>query len=175
MVHFIQTQSGVAFNLANPSPDMVDLDDIATALSYTVRFNGHTGTSYSVAEHSVWVSRMCPPEARMHGLMHDAHEAYTGDIVSPLKKLLPGIGAIEARIQKAIHTRLWITGDYPEVVKEADVRMLATERLHFFGAASPDWGLTAEPYYNGVDIKAMSPEVARLFFLEEFDKVKWGL
>lgn len=81
-----QTHTGVIFDLLDPSPDMVKIDDIAFALSHLCRWNGHHGW-YSVAEHCVHASRLCY-EHSLGGLMHDAQEAYTGDVISPMKRAL---------------------------------------------------------------------------------------
>jgi hypothetical protein len=73
-----------------PQPDDFDIQVIAASLSKICRFGSHTKIFYSVAYHSVLVSRICPPELKLHGLLHDASESYLGDIISPLK-LLPEI------------------------------------------------------------------------------------
>lgn len=64
----------------------VRLRDIAHALSQMCRYGGHAPRFYSVAEHSVVVSRLCAThEARRFALLHDAAEAYIGDVIAPLK------------------------------------------------------------------------------------------
>lgn len=171
MKYWIQTESGMAFDLENPRPDMVSLEDIATALAYTPRFNGHTGTWYSVAEHSVWVSRIVPREDRLWGLLHDAHEAYTGDIVSPMKALLGNVREVERKIQDAICEYFDMSRDAPLSVHKADMQMLAAERVKFFEPR--DWGLTEAP--ADVSIEVWEPSLARGKFLWEFDRIMWGL
>ena len=171
MKYWIQTQSGVAFDLADPKPEMVVLEDIAQALAFMPRFNGHTGNWYSVAQHSVLVSRLLPKEHRMWGLMHDAHEAYTGDIVSPLKALLVfKVKEIEKRIQDAICMRFDISRDPPLCVHEADLQMLATERDNFFEPL--DWGIKTQPL--DIDIDVWHPNIARGKFIWEFDRILKG-
>jgi hypothetical protein len=90
---YILTRSGRQFNFANPHPSMVVLDDVAHALANLNRFTGHTGYAYSVAQHSVAVSRFLeltgePLIIQLAGLLHDAHEAYFGDISAPMKEFL---------------------------------------------------------------------------------------
>jgi hypothetical protein len=90
---YILTRSGLQFNFANPQPGMVVLDDVAHALANLNRYTGHTGYAYSVAQHSVAVSRYleitgAPLIIQLAGLLHDAHEAYFGDISAPMKEFL---------------------------------------------------------------------------------------
>src|SRR5690349_18842227 len=87
---WIATFTGKRWFLTDPDPADVDIDDIAHALSMICRFGGHTKQFYSVAEHSVRVANAmeiagCGALACLHGLIHDAPEAYLGDIVRPLK------------------------------------------------------------------------------------------
>lgn len=84
------TASGLVIDLFNPDPEKIILSDIAHGLAYTCRWNGATKSYYSVAEHCC---RMCDladtPERKVTALFHDAEEAYWGDIIKPLKNLLP--------------------------------------------------------------------------------------
>jgi hypothetical protein len=102
MKPIVEMPSGKFFDLVNPTADMVDIYDIAWNLTRIPRFNGGTigNKTYTVAEHSIWVAkylerRFDNPLLALHGLLHDAHEAYTGDITSPMK-------AIDARLHTAI-------------------------------------------------------------------------
>lgn len=86
---WILTFSGERFYPFSPAPEEVKTKDIAHALANICRFNGHTRGFYSVAAHSVHVSRLVPPEFALEALLHDAAEAYVGDMVRPLKRGLP--------------------------------------------------------------------------------------
>lgn len=119
-----QTRSGKAFNLLDPDPRMVDLEDIAHALGKITRFNGHCAHFYSVAEHSVLGARYLATgygrATQRAFLMHDAAEAYIGDICRPLKKLLgSAIDDIESKVQWAIEQRFGI-----EVVPLLDIKRI---------------------------------------------------
>lgn len=104
---WILTKSGIEFDLANPTPEMVDLSDIAHSLSNIKRFNGHTDVNCSVALHSVIMSYAVPEQYAKHALLHDAHETYIGDISSPLKELLGArVGEVERVIDVVISKRL---------------------------------------------------------------------
>jgi len=84
----ILTYTGKHVDLAAPNPVMIDPRDISHALSHQCRFNGHCREFYSVAQHSVLVAYLLPPELKLAGLLHDAPEAFLGDVVQPLKALM---------------------------------------------------------------------------------------
>lgn len=125
---WIRTASGRHFDLIEPKPHMVHLLDIACNLAKQCRFNGATKGWYSVARHSIIMSRHVPKELALQALMHDATEAYMGDVVKPFKNLLPGIDALEHTIWLAICERFNIEPELHPKVKEMDVTMLASER-----------------------------------------------
>src|SRR5208282_6622849 len=82
---WIRTFSGGRFYVLEPRVEDVRIEDIAHALSMQCRFTGHVREFYSVAEHSVWVSRYSHREDALWGLLHDASESYIGDMSTPLK------------------------------------------------------------------------------------------
>ena len=147
---WILTASGKAFDLAEPTADMVDALDIANSLSKIVRWNGHqndgaNGPGISVAEHSVRVAEVVQktPAVRFYGqpfsrrtltlaaLLHDAHEAYLGDISSPVKNLIGRriVEACERRIDAAIEEHFGLDSELMRhpIIKRADEILLATE------------------------------------------------
>jgi hypothetical protein len=134
---WMQTYTGRAFFPMDPDPDDIDPDDIAHALSLLCRYNGHVDRFYSVAEHCVLVSRAVPAEDALWGLLHDATEAYVGDMIRPLKRSMPEYRAAEDRVMAAIATRFGLTGEMPASVKNADNRILLTERAALMSAAPP--------------------------------------
>lgn len=88
-VPWIQTRSGVAFDLLAPAADMVKREDIAHSLSRLARYSGHTIETWTVAEHSLLVADLlaswgCPAAVVREGLLHDAPETYYGYTVSPV-------------------------------------------------------------------------------------------
>lgn len=140
----IKTHSGIYFDLKNPTPGMVNIRDIAWHLSRLCRFTGACNTTniYSVAEHSILVANLActvvdtvyTKKVFLYALLHDAHEAYTGDINRPLKKLLgPNIKVIEARIQNAVHEAVGIPVYHPWhlLIKGADNTALEREQELF--------------------------------------------
>jgi hypothetical protein len=106
-VSWITTYTGIHFDFLNPTVSMLRIEDIAHALARLCRFNGHCKSFYSVAEHSVHVAytlsrKGAPNDDIRLGLMHDAAEAYVGDVPTPLKRLLPAYANIEKRVQEVI-------------------------------------------------------------------------
>ena len=129
------THSGVAFDLIHPSPAHVEIEDIAHALARQCRFNGHVHKFYSVAQHSVLVANMvesATPVARQIALLHDASEAYTGDMVRPLKATMPEFREIERRVMAVIWDRFRVAAneieEWGRAVEQADSDALDWER-----------------------------------------------
>lgn len=128
------TVSGRRVYLLDPTPDSISLHDIAHHLSLICRFGGATQRFYSVAEHCVRGADKAPDErTALLFLLHDAPEYVIGDIVTPIKKYLPGaphIAEMERRIERAIYKSFGVappTAEEARIVKEIDERMFATE------------------------------------------------
>lgn len=165
---WIQTFSGRAFEPMDPSIDQIDIEDIAHALAMVCRFNGHCRRFYSVAEHSVWVSRCVPEQDALWGLLHDAAEAYVSDVARPIKPFIGGFKEIETGIQQTVCRKYGLANRMPTSVADADVRMLATERLQLMNAAPRAWPEVAgvEPY--DLRLACWEPGQAKTAFLERF-------
>lgn len=100
------TYTGKVLNIHNPRVDLIDIEDIARQLSRIPRYNGATRSTYTAAQHSVLVATLInPPSLFLHGLLHDATEAYLGGIIKPLKEDLNDYLAIELHWQLAIEER----------------------------------------------------------------------
>lgn len=163
---WIQTYTGAQHFLMQPEDQEYHILDIAHSLSNLCRFGGHCGDFYSVAQHSVIVAEILPDKHKLCGLLHDAPEAFTGDIMSPLKLLMEDQGAwkvIERHTEIAIATKYDLPWPIPEIVKQADERALATEARDIMDNVTR-WGLVATPLSE--KIKPMSPEAAENVFLE---------
>lgn len=142
---WIQTASGRAFSLIMPTAAMVYLPDIVHSLSRIVRFNGHTlGWPYTVAQHSLLVASLVDPEHRKDALLHDAGEAYYGDLSTPLKQAMelaggaPGFIGVRRRVDAAIAERFGVNNEN-EVVKRADILALEIERSTRMGPCERQW------------------------------------
>ncbi len=127
---YISTRSGTV-DFLNPDPDSIYIDDIAHALSLVNRYAGHTPYPYSVAQHCVLASRMAPPGLKLHALLHDAQEAYIGDVPTPLKMLLPEYRVIEDRLEAVIRKKFGLPIRFPPAVKTVDRRLMLTEAKAF--------------------------------------------
>lgn len=124
----ILTIRGEYFDFTNPEDSEFGIEDIAHALSHICRFCGHTKRFYSVAQHSVIVSQIVAPEYALEGLLHDASEAFLGDVSSPLKSLLPEYKSLEHRIEPVVAARLGASWPMSQEVKRGDLVALVTEQ-----------------------------------------------
>lgn len=127
---WIQTFTGRKFYPFDPRPEELDIRDIAHALSNICRYGGHSRKFYSVAEHSAMASYIVPPEDALWALMHDAAEAYIGDVVRPIKHSLglEAFGVAEERLMDVICPWVGLEREQPASVTHADAVLLATEK-----------------------------------------------
>ena len=175
---YLQTVSGRWVNPFDPDPSQLDAGDIARALANQCRFGGHSRVFYSVAQHAVIVSELVERrggdvEDAFATLMHDATEAYLGDMPHPLKHRSP-LGAAfkqaEDHLERALRERFAIKADVPEI-KRADRGLLATERRAF---SAEDWHW---PELEGVEpldlvLTAWPPDEAARAFTERYAELE---
>lgn len=163
--HWMQTYTGRKFYPMAPAAEDVYPEDIAHALSLLCRYNGHVRRFYSVAEHCVHVSRSLGPEWALWGLLHDATEAYVGDMIRPLKLHMPDYRAAEDRVMVAIAERFGLsTAEMPDAVRQADNRVLLDERAALMSPAPDHWSVEdLEPL--GVQIGGWTPSTAEHEYL----------
>lgn len=124
----ILTADGAYYDFLQPEAGGITLNAVARGLANTCRFGGQCRRYYSVAEHSVHVSFMVPAEDALWALMHDAPEAFLGDVVKPLKVRLPDYQEIEAATEPAFFAHFGLAGVMPETVKRADRAILRVEQ-----------------------------------------------
>jgi hypothetical protein len=166
MSRWIQTFTGRRFDVFNPNPDHIHLLDIAVALGNTCRFSGHTPYHYSVGQHSLLMSRVVPACFALEALMHDAAEAYMGDVPRPIKLGLQDYNAVMALVETAVAERFGLKYPWPDEIHEADMRMVLTEAAAF-KRDTTGWGLDYAPY-NDVVVAEMKPLDVRGLFIERF-------
>lgn len=169
---WIETFTGKAFHLLDPKPEEICIEDIAHALSLQCRYNGHTKTFYSVAEHSVVLADYVFKETSGKRLartmlLHDAAEAYVGDLPRPIKHILPQFSILEERIFAVIAERFDIFPKLPDYIKTLDSRILVDERTQLMGATTNEWG-TDKLFPLKVSLEGLSPEEAEKAFLQRF-------
>lgn len=147
-------------DLENIQPADVDPFDIAHALARLPRFGGHAPCHYSVAEHSIRVASVVPERFKLEALLHDATEAYLGDVVAPLKQHLPQYQQLETMAHKVIARHFGIPRYISEVVQEADQWVLRLELHELFGHEPPPTMGTKIP-----ERLTLAPEQTATFFL----------
>lgn len=164
----IQTASGLYFDLIDPDPHSFTIYDVAAALSKICRFTGHCNSFYSVAQHSVMVSFLVGPQLARWGLLHDAAEAFLGDVATPLKQLLPDYKAIEERVEHVVWRKFGLEPPMPPAIKVADLIMLATEKRDLMPhvEGGPAWVVLAGVQPMLTHIIPWSPQDAEAMFLE---------
>jgi hypothetical protein len=125
----IQLASGKFFSFTNYTARDIEITDIAHHLANLCRFTGACREFYSVAQHSVIVSRIVPPEHALAGLLHDATEAYLNDLSRSVKRLvgLRGYRKLENEVWSVIAQRYNLPVKLPACIKEADNIAVVTE------------------------------------------------
>lgn len=167
---YIDTFSGRKIYVLNPDPNEIVIEDIAHALSLITRFGGHTTRFYSVAQHSIYVSQICESRDALWGLLHDATEAYIGDIPKPIKALheMESFKKAEDNLQKVIMQKFQLDTGRPPNVKTADIRMLMAEKLQLM--TNSDLKLDKFPGISPAEIKIedLSSSTVEQSFLKRF-------
>ena len=162
----ILTADGTYFDYEAPDPALFTLNAIATGLANTCRFGGQCWPFYSVAEHSIMVSRIVSPELALHGLLHDAAEAFIVDMPKPAKEMLPDYRALEKRIEAVMFPAFGLSVEMPPEIKRADRIMLATEQRQLMKNRD-DWEWTSGVEPLPLKLRCASPASARMAFIEE--------
>lgn len=168
----ILTLQGKLFDYRAPEHHTFCIDEIAHALSNLCRFTGHTRSFYSVAQHSVLVCDLAPPEHKLEALLHDAHEAYVGDVNSPLKALLPMYREVEARAEAALRAHFGLPRQKSTIVKYFDLSAYQIERFVLMPQLSGDDAAEYPPH--PYPLHPLQPRDARELFLARWHKVRHG-
>lgn len=164
----MRTVSGHKFAHRDPFNSVISIEDIGHALSHICRYNGHVQKFYSVAEHCVYVSQLVPQHLAMYGLLHDAAEAYIGDVTRPVRALFPNeeIENLEIPILRAVFEKVGLDPDIAlEEVYDIDDQMVALER--------PEWDIQCRLRSEGVVLRLnnWSPEEARRKFFSRYYEI----
>lgn len=174
---YIMTAPGRKFYLLDMSENVFDIEEIADALSKLCRFTGHTDRFYSVAEHSVRVAAFLPVEYQLEGLLHDAPEAYLGDVASPLRAVLPGYNAIYSRVEtwmascvEGLRADRRIAADFGRPIIKAADRALLEREAHglFISRHWADIGVKPPKHPLPASASCWTPTQARRRFLRAY-------
>jgi len=170
----IQTVSGKLISLTDTNPDDILITDIAWGLARIPRFVGQTQYRYTVAEHSVWVSRIIDPRFAMAGLLHDAAEYLIGDIPAPVKRLCPEIEELELDLLRAIGIKFGVSLERFEYVRDTDMSRLVREATTLFAEIHGEkWRELAEP--DRQPVFALRPDAShedlRRLFLSRYQEI----
>lgn len=200
---WVQTRTGVAFDLLAPRAEDVVVADIVHGLSRIARFSGATvgSTGYSVAQHSL----LCADLIRVWGgdaqlereaLLHDAGEAYYGDITSPVQAAVRamyreliadavvGLGdatgaldplrELKRRVDPVVRSALGLAAEEPPLVRRADLVALAIERKLLMVACERDWQLPELADTRWTALSPWTAEYAEGQFFERFRQLTEG-
>jgi 5'-nucleotidase len=169
---WIQTYVGKQFWPLAPRAEDLDILDIAHSLSLQCRFNGHSRVFYSVADHSVRVAENLPRDLALWGLLHDAAEAYLGDLSRPLKSQLEAqwFNDAEDRLLRIIAETYGLAWPMPPQVRAADDVLLVTEARDLMREPPADWCLEAKPL--AARIEPLEPAAAEALFLERYEALR---
>jgi len=173
---YFRAHSGKHVHTLDPAPEEIEIDDIARSLARICRFLGHVDVDfYSVAQHSVLVSQLVPPQDAFWGLLHDASEAYLCDLPRPIKRdrQMSAYRIAEDRMMLAVCRRFGLRFEMPRSVEEADRVLLATEFRDVTSVDDLDWireECGAEPLANYF-ITPWPPHVAEARFKERYTQL----
>jgi 5'-deoxynucleotidase YfbR-like HD superfamily hydrolase len=163
----ITLASGKIFDFLDPHGSDFDIDDIAHGLAHVCRYAGQCRHFYSVAEHSILVSDVVET-FKLEALLHDAAEAFIGDVTRPLKQLLPEFKRIEANVEDAIIARFGLNPDFRAIVKPVDLSVLAAEQAQVMASGTDAWAVEAGIAAAPVTVRYLQPETAKATFLERY-------
>lgn len=168
---WIMTKSGTRFYFQRPTPEMVNIYDIAFALAGINRFTGHTRVT--VAQHSVVGSYQVPPWFALEFLMHDAGEAYINDVNRPLKNVLGRkYRRIADRINRVIRAKYGLPLTKSDPVHLVDRRMCLTENRDHMSNQGIDWkGYRHVEPFHSITIQAWTAEYAEQAFMRRFHEL----
>ena len=185
---WLATCSGQGFFPLEPRAEDVRIDDIAHGLAHSFRFAGQAVRGYTVAQHSLEVSRRLPPEDALWGLLHDAAEAWLPDVPPEIKRAM-GLAVptsdgsdeyhaivpfkiVEREILMVVAECFGLPWPVPETIKDADDRELAREWRDLWDERQPPWPgpSLAEPYPEVIEW-CRTPEDIEGVFLKRFSEL----
>lgn len=138
---------------------ILSVEAIAHALSNICRYGGHVRIHYSVAQHSVAIAAVADPMFFKEAMLHDASEAYIGDIPAPMKHQIPEIKKFEEGIQRRIFEEYGLRWPIPNQIEYLDKAITQTEMQMFFDKVNPYIQKMLLEKTNGVQEFFLIPEL----------------
>lgn len=164
---YIQVLSGRKFDVIDCTLDEIQIEDIAHGLSHICRFTGQIPHFYSVAQHCIEMSYLAPSELQFEALMHDASEAYLGDVSKHIKDLLGApYKKLEHALMQKISARFKFQYPLPALIKVLDGDMLETEFRQIWRKRDPD--IPSYGHELETILRPMPANLAKEVFLERF-------
>ena len=164
----IRLFSGAWLDLSSPETSDFTIEDIAQGLALQCRYAGQCRDFYSVAEHSLLVSDIVS-EDPLGALLHDAAEAFLGDVTRPLKQMLPDYRKIESQMQRAILERFGLSLIPNPAIKRADLRVLAAEQHQVMPEGTDEWAKRDGIEPANVTVRFLVPSEAKRRFLARYE------
>jgi 5'-deoxynucleotidase YfbR-like HD superfamily hydrolase len=175
----IKTATGIDFYPFKPEIEKINIEDIAHSLSQQCRFSGHTKWKgkmkfYSVAQHSLYCSYIS--ENPLWALLHDASEAYSVDVPTPIKKRIPQFKYMEEKIESVIASAFNLEWPRPSEVKECDIKAFNIEwhLLMLNDESSEEYKKCSEDKLF-MEILDMTPEQTKDAFINRFKELNGSL
>lgn len=174
-----RTYSRLKMDVLNPDPSMITLNDIVRGLSYNSHFSGQTPEFFSIAEHCLITEMLVEKEhpedieLRLISLLHDASEAYIGDMIHPIKLLFPDFKELELKLQEAIMQKFDLPFSRMPEVKIYDLAAQDHEAVVFYESKY------TSQYERSIEyVRFHSPEASKALFerriaqlLEEYRQI----
>ena len=183
---WFQTWTGKRFYILDPRVEDFCIEDVAHALSNQCRYNGHTDRFYSVAEHSIILTRYVlnglikGGHGRLHRndmahlmLMHDGAEAYFSDVPKPIKNSIPNLEAAELRVEEVYAKAFGTLPKLPNWMKEFDRRIVMDEkRALMIANSNVPWAAYDSMEPLGVTIVGYEPKITEQMFLDLYEALR---
>ncbi|MCE6958273.1 hypothetical protein LAZ40_04285 [Cereibacter sphaeroides] len=173
---WLATSLGGMWSILTPHARDVFIEDIAAGISRTCRYAGQVKAGvpfYSVAEHCVLMTRWAldngmarTREEALAVLLHDASEAFYGDLPTPLKALMPEFKVIEDRAQAVIDAAFGIDRDRLGFSRSELKRLDRSIRLDERAALIREPALSAGLRLSWSDDPGLEPTNMRIDLLE---------
>jgi hypothetical protein len=171
---WLQTYSGKRVSVLDPQTEEIDIEDVAEAVSKLCRYNGHCKEFYSVAQHCVLgaqfaLSQYKDVELAKEFLLHDATEAYVGDMIRPVKIHNPTFNRIEDGMWEAVSKRFNLPREHSADCHNIDNIMLVWEKRDLL-PNSEEWpGLPDITLYDFPKMECWDWENAKDMYLDMYE------